>query len=401
MDFSPQRVLPQELRELLDREAGLDAEARDMEKRLSGLKDIDLILTLARVKLQICNALITAHEGSPEVIKEKSSTALRLVDGLLSENISEDQKGIVQASPLFEELRRSLEEFLVLGGGGFIEADAADERKQRILARAIVASIHRFMGEDDLYPPMEIDRFPRPVQKLMLFLFPIFVRRNPERPPYGIEEGEEMIYSSPNMKLPLSQAIHYIENELLPELERKLAESPGDPALQDQIRGLRERAEHYKRLRFFPRSTPVLMEKGFYTEGMTGYTADGEMLVAIPLKVSFKSGTNLDRKMEMVRMDVVRRIAGRGVSAIVDDEYRRLRGLESGMRGSSRTASMKIDTAWGYRVLRQEFPFLSRLADKPRFLELIDLVRSGSRGASQRRIAALMTREPAAALPRL
>ena len=101
--------------------------------------------------------------------------------------------------------------------------------------------------------------------------------------------------------------------------------------------------EEYRKLRFFPRSTPVLLEKGYYTEGMTGYTVDGEMLVTVPIPVSFRSGTNLDRIMELVRMDVVRRIAGRGVSPEIDREYRRLRSLESGTRGSSRTASMKLE----------------------------------------------------------
>ncbi len=157
--------------------------------------------------------------------------------------------------------------------------------------------------------------------------------------------------------------------------------------------------EDYRKLRFFPRSTPVLLEKGYYTEGMTGYTADGEMLVPIPLSVSFRSGTNLDRIMEQVRMDVVRRIAGRGVSRELDREYRHLRSLESGMRGSSRTASMKLDASWGYRVLRQEFPFLARLADKRRFEALVNEIQSG-RGSAERRVETLMADEqPPASLP--
>jgi len=171
-------------------------------------------------------------------------------------------------------------------------------------------------------------------------------------------------------------------------------ESPGSTALQDEIRRLRERVEDYRKLRFFPRSTPVLLEKGYYTEGMTGYTTDGEMLVPIPLPVSFRSGTNLDRIMELVRMDVVRRIAGRGVSSELDREYRHLRSLESGMRGSSRTASMKLDTSWGYRVLKQEFPFLARLADKRRFEALVSEIQTG-RGSAERRVEALMTRDQA------
>ena len=114
MDSFVQNVVPRELQELLDLETRLEAQAREMETRLSGLKDIDLLLTLARVKLQLCLALMRAGPGrgatdrgeDPAVeIGEKASTALRLVDGLLSENISEDQAGIVQATPLFAEFR--------------------------------------------------------------------------------------------------------------------------------------------------------------------------------------------------------------------------------------------------------------------------------------------------------
>ena len=404
VDSSLTNIVPPEIQHLLDQEARLETQVHDMETRLSGLKDIDIVLTLALVKLQVCLALMkergpSARAERAETIAEKAAAALRLVDGLLAENISEDQKGIIQASPLFTEFRGRLEEFLVAGGGGFLEPGGVDEKKSRILSRIVVAAITRHMGPDDRYPPLEIARYPRFMQKLMLSLFPIFIRRHPEQPPYGIEEGEELTYSSPRMKLPLSQAIQYIENELLPELERRLEESPGDARLQEEIRRARESAEEYKRVRFFPRSTPVLLEKGYYTQGMTMYSVDGELLVPVPIAVTYKSGTNLDRQMELVRMDVVRHLAGTGVSTEIDEEYRRLRSLESGTRGSSRTPSMKIDTTWGYRVLRQKVPFLARLSDKPRFRELLDIVRSSSRGSSQKRIARLIALEQEQKLP--
>ena len=108
------------------------------------------------------------------------------------------------------------------------------------------------MGEDDRYPPLEIENYPPLVQKLLLLLFPVFIRLSPAKPPYGIEEGDEVTYSSPNMKLPLSQAIHYIENELLPELERRLEGNPGDARLQEEIRQVRQRAEDYTSFVSFP-----------------------------------------------------------------------------------------------------------------------------------------------------
>jgi len=392
MDSLPQDALTAEIQALRAEESRLEGEVRSTEERLSGLRDIDFVLSLAAAKLSLCVRLMRMVPPSAEQITEKALAALRLVEGLLSENISEDQKGIIQSNPLYARVRARLEEFLMAGGGGFLEARQADARARRLLSRTIVAAIRKFAGVDDRYVPLDLEDYPAFVRKALLLLFPVMVRENPEQPPYGIEEGQEVRYSSGNMKLPLSQAIFYMEHELIHELEKKLGESPGSGAIQDEIHRVRERLEDYRKLRFFPRSTPVLLEKGYYTEGMTSYTADGEMLVPIPLPVTFRSGTNLDRIMEQVRTDVVRRIAGRGVSSELDREYRHLRSLESGIRGSSRTASMKLDASWGYRVLRQEFPFLARLADKKRFEELVGEIRGG-KGSAERRVEALLAKE--------
>jgi hypothetical protein len=408
MDTLPEDRLSAEIQALRTEESRREAEVRATAESLSGLRDIDAVLSLAAVKLSLCLGLMKSaaggaasgtHAALETQITAKSREALRLVESLLAENISDDQAGVVQANPHYARVRTLLEEYLLAGGGGYLQGQQADARARRLLSRTIVAAIRKFTGVDDRYVPLDLEDYPPFVRKALLFLFPVMVRENPEQPPYGIEEGQEVTYSSRNMKLPLSQAIFYMENELLPDLEQKLAESPGSAALQDEIRGIRERVEDYLKLRFFPRSTPVLLEKGYYTEGMTGYTTDGEMLVPIPLPVSYRSGTNLDRIMEQVRMDVVRRIAGRGVSGELDREYRHLRSLESGMRGSSRTASMKLDTAWGYRVLRQEFPFLARLADKKRFEQLVGEIQAG-KGSAERRVEALIAREQGeAALP--
>ncbi len=393
--------LSRETEALVAEETRLEDLARDMETRLSGLKDIDLLLTLARVKLRLCLAMMRTGGLSAEEagnIGERAATAIRLVESLVSANVSEDQKGIVQASPRFAEVKGLFEEFLISGGGGYLEPLEIEEKKRRILSRTIVSVIRTHMGEDDRYPPLEIERYSPLVQKLLLALFPVMIRLRPQKPPYGIEEGEEQIYHSRSMRLPLSQAINYMENELLPQLAKRLQAEPGDPGLQEQMRRVREQLDGYRKLRITPRSTPVLLEKGFYTQGLTGFTPDGEMLVSIPLPVSFRSGTNLDRKMELVRMDVVRRIAGRGVSDQIDEEYRRLRSIESGVRGSSRTPSFKLDPGWGFWVLRHEFPFLSRLSDKKRFQELLKIIRAGSLGASRRRVAALIQEDQGAAL---
>ncbi len=406
MDSSLQYSIDLEEQQLSEEESRLEEEARIVESSLSGLKDIGLLLGLARVKLSLCLLLMRRmarvagrqdQGGARAKISEKALAALRIVEGLLSENVSEDQKGVVQADPLYREVIERLQEFLLAGGGEFLEGRQLDEKRRRALSRSVSAAIRKYLGEDDLYPPLDPEKYPPLVRKVLLTLFPVLLREKPEKPPYGIgEDEEEVVYSSRNLRLPLSQAIFYLENELIPELEKKLAAGPGDTGLQREIQGYRQRLEDYRKMRFFPRSTPILLEKGFNTEGMTFYSADGEMLVPLPLPVSFRSGTNLDRKMELVRMEVVKRIAGRGVSSSLDREYRRLRSLESGIRGSSRAASMKIDSAWGYRVLRQEFPFLGRLADKGGFKELVSIVRSGSLRSSERHLAALIEKDQSA-----
>ena len=54
--------------------------------------------------------------------------------------------------------------------------------------------------------------------------------------------------------------------------------------------------------------------------------------------------------------------------------------------------SMKLDPAWSYRVLKQEFRFLRRLSDKQQLEALADEVRRG-RSLAVRRVEALIERE--------
>ena len=200
------------------------------ERDFSGLRDIDAILRLAAAKLSLCLNLMkrAAIEQREQIIAEKALAALRLVESLLAENVSEDQRGLIQEDPRYAEVRSLLERFLLAGGSGFLEAPQADARRRRVLSRSIVAAIRRHAAPDDRSPPLILEDYPPFIQTVLRSLFPVMVREKPEMPPYGIEEGEEVVHSSPNMKLPLSQAIFYMENELIPELEKKIAEDPGN-----------------------------------------------------------------------------------------------------------------------------------------------------------------------------
>ncbi len=412
MDSPVQSALDRDIDRLSGEEAALDQRVRAMAEGFGGLKDIDLVLSLAKARLELCTLLLQRLARAPEdsrdadraAVTAKAHAALRLVEALAAENVSEDQREMVCRGPGFDGVKEALQGFLLAGGGILLEEPRTDERRARILSRAVIASIRKFMTEDDvlraagggplpaIHPRCAAVPLPRA---------PAGETREAALRDRGRRGGHVFLARDEAPPLP-GRLLHRERAAARAAREAGLAE-PGSAEVQREIRRLEDRAQEYRRLRFFPRSEPVLLEKGFHTDGMTSYSADGELLVPIPVGVTWKSGTNLDRKMELVRADLVKRIAGRGVSVEVDAEYTRLKSLESGPRGSSRLASMKLDAVGGFRVLRQGYPFLSRLEDKERFRELAQIVRTSGQGAAQRRIAALVREdgEKAGGAPRL
>jgi hypothetical protein len=154
MDTLPEDRLAAEIRALHAEELKREAEVRHTEETLSGLRDIDAVLALAAVKLSLCLRLMKSasrggaageHAALEEQITAKSREALGLVDGLLAANISEDQQGIIQANPAYAQVGARLEEFLLAGGGGFLQARQTDARSRRLLSRTVVAAV-------DVYP---------------------------------------------------------------------------------------------------------------------------------------------------------------------------------------------------------------------------------------------------------
>ncbi len=391
-----QQAFDVRLGELVATATVLEEQAHGLAEAYAGLKDIDLSLRLAAARLDVCLHVLGRLIDRPDLRETASTHALgaaTILDGLAAENVSEDQRDALRKGPAWDTVRERLERFLEAGGAALLVHPELDDRRRRILARSIAASIRKYTAPDDLSPAIDPDRYPPFVRRFLSTFFPVLAREHPEPPPYGIEEGEEVVYSSDHVTLPLSQAVLYLETEVLPDLARRLAESPGDPALQEEIRSTERRIEECRRLRFFPRSTPVLLEQGFHTGGMTGYNADGEMLVRIALPVQFRSGTNLDRRMELVRADLVKRLAGRKVSGKLDREYRRLKSLASGIRGSSRTPSLKLDTVDCYRMLKREFPVLARLEDKEAFRELASMAGGRMPGRAERLIGEIVMRD--------
>ena len=151
-----------------------------------------------------------------------------------------------------------------------------------------------------------------------------------------------------------------------------------------------ERLEGYRSLRIRPRSTPVLLEKGFYTDSMAGFTPDGEMLVTVELPTTFSSGTDLDRMQDLVIGEVIKNMAGKGLCPQLDEEYTYLKKIESGIKGSSRLPSFKLDARRCFRMVKRSMPGLNRLENKRAFKEILTAVQTRERGAGEKAIHRLM-----------
>jgi hypothetical protein len=344
-------------------EAMLDAEAF----AFSGLKDLDTVLGLIAVKLRIAllhmEALVPGS-GLPldrerqALAAERSGEALRLLQELFSEDLSEDQNKVVMESAAYTRVRELFQQFLLRGGAGLLASREEDERRNRLVARATVEALRKYLPQENY--------------------------------DCGIDEGLEVIYPSERMQLPLSQAVLYLETVLLPDLERQLAENPADPFLQRQKQAMSEKLAGLRKMRFIPRSTPIVVERDFYTEWWSGYTADGELLVSMPIPVRLRSGTNLDRLRELVQGEVVRRLAGKRVCPELDRDLAFRKSLASGRYGSSRLPRFKMDLHRGFGALKSLYPALQRLEDKGELAGLLELVRSRGRGAAQRAIEGLL-----------
>jgi len=387
---------------LLDRERNLQTAVNEMDRSLSGLRDVDLTLQLAAVRLEVANRLLEATrlgqtdpraEERLRPIRDRAGSALRCLEELRASNVSEEQKSEVFQGPRYAELKAALQEFVLRGGGALLEPQQDDERRSAAVARAITAALRKVGGSDSDSPPaFRTERLPGFLRGLVNTLLPVLAPENQQDPPYGIPEGQETLHRAEKIKMPLSQAIHYLETELLPRLEQEVAAAPGDRTALKGLRIAQERLREYRGIHMRPRATPINLEQGFYTDWLTQYTADGELLVSINLPVRFRSGTNLDRIREAMQQEVVRRLAGRGISEHLDREYRYRRSLASGRRGSSRVPSQKLDFAACFGELRTLYPALNRLEDNRELRKMLDTVQGSGRRAAERAIKALLAR---------
>ena len=391
------------LQELLERERELEGQAEGLRRRFAGLEDFEVTLELAAVRLEAAVRLLElldpekpVEEELPRLARGKAEGALGLIEALRSQNVSEDQKSQLTGSPAWARVGELLQRFLLRGGAQLLEPPLEDARRRGLLARAVNEALRKYAVPDDGYAPVfRAERLPGWLRSVVRFLLPVLAPEGQQGPPYGLGEGEERLTWSERMRMPLSQAIHYYETEEEPRLREALAARPGDPELQRRLRLLEDKLREFRSIVLRPRSTPVNLEHGFYTDWYSGYTADGELLVSVALPVLSRSGTRLDRVRELVQAELVRRLAGRGVCPALDAEYRWRRSLDSGTRGSSRLPGFKLDWRQGFRELARLYPGLQRLEDRREFARLLEQALGADPRASLQAVQRLLEREPA------
>jgi len=373
------------------------------DHNFSGLKDIGLIFELIITKLDLALIIldqqrsfkIDRQDMAYQAAQEKAAEGINLFESLTKENISLDQQELIKEAPEIAAIKEKINQLIAQGGGVFFEKQIAGDKKRKKIARVINTAILKFVSADDRYEPLfKTERLPGFLKKLVHQFLPVFGKEYQKDPPYGIEEGEEEeVCFADKIKMPISQAVYYLENELIPGLEEKLAQNPGDKGLQQKIRLNREKLAEYKSIHITPRVRPLVVERGFFTDTYTGYTLEGEPLVSMPVSVKFRSGTNLDRIQYYVKSEIVRQLAGQGIVEELDREYKRLKKLESGTQGNSRTPGFKIDTEKWFAPLKQQIPILNLIENKKDFLMIINTVTSSGKQQALRYIEDLLNLE--------
>ena len=396
---SPEVSWKATVRRLEREEARLAACVADDEWRFAGLKNLDHVFGLCATRfslaLHILEGVRASGEPAPRLYRRARQCAvsgLALLEELQATGISSDQRELIAGDPGYRRARELFQELVVRGGGALLEPEQAAAATSRELARIVTAALRKYAARDDTYAPLfHSERLPLPLRRFLRSMFANVAPEGEPEPPYGIEHEEDQeLLAAERIRLPLSQAILLFEQEILPPLQQQLLADPGDPRLQEEIARIEHQLVELRRMRFIPRSTPIVLEKGFYTEWFSGFTADGEALVSVPLRVTFRGGTNLDRMQELITAEIARRTAGRGICPALDAAYQYLRSLESGIHGSSRTPSLRLNARRGFRILKQSVPALARLEDRDELRRLLSLVAASSRWRAERQIEAVL-----------
>ena len=351
------------LAELEAAESALTLKFEGVENELSGLIDFDLGLALVVCRLDIAILGVSVRSrgssGGERLFARTSRAgreAVELYDHLKSS--ANESLTDIDDFPLDQQIKSRLEALILGGGGALFDIELPSRgNSSEIIASVIADAVAKYAPPDDQYESIFGGESLLPIINRF---FPGFVAGANVRPPYGVDEAE--IESTRQIVLPLSQAIAFY---------RQILE--GVSSDQKKTEEIEHRLSELEAISVRPRPQPLILPTGYYTEGLTRFTRDGEPLIPIALEASYSTGTNLDRVMELIRDEVVRKIAGKGLCEPLDAEIDRLRSLESGRRGNRMFPRSALDTSRWFSRVRLRYPQLQILEDKSAVTRFISI----------------------------
>ena len=352
---------------------GIEEKVETTELAYDGLKVLDDVYTLINLKLDAAHLLLhhPDQRESKERIREagrRARQALALSDSLQSADISLDQKELVIDSEEMGDIRGKMQRLILFGGAALFEAEDAKVNKTRRVSAALRKALLKYTG----------GQHQRTGEKIVA---------EDHLAKYEIKEGEEDILLSDRMTLPLSQAVILIEEELLPAIESRLKEKPGDFDLIQKQRYLIDQLADFKTAKFFPRARPHTAETDLFTASLSGFTATGEALVTVDLKSIRSSGNTYDHLLEHLRVEIIRDCAGAGICRDLDAEIKKSRSSRAGKRFSLTEVLNRLNVPELFRSLSMDYPFLRRIENREDLKLLADLAAQGRKRELNRLIS--------------
>ncbi len=337
----------------------ISGQERFVDTAYGGLVDLDITFELIERRFRLAVLLVRHPDRRDEnekleLARTSAVSAVLSLERLVNVNVSLDQMDLVRDDPRMEPIHDLLSELIFFGGASLFESHPDPKATRRLVRIVTDALLKHSPRERATWSPDSAEGDAE------------------------IEPGDEELIFSDYMVLPISQAALMIRDEIIPELDRRIAADPGNAGLQRRRRLLEEQADMLEQTRFFPRARPIEMEPGLLTASIVGYSPGGEAIVRMKVPVITSTGNRLDRIRESVESEILRDVAGGGISPEVDREFRTAMSPESGLRGSSNDpvgASLRVDEL--FRTLSTRYPFLKRLYDQQEMAKLVNLAEEG------------------------
>ncbi len=361
------------LNDLELRETALSQRFERVRREYSGLFDIELALELIKCRIDIALLALGVMSdrslgfSATDILHRKASVAARTGVSLFNELVGAcaESDETLDSFSLYPEVRSAIDALILAGGAGFFREHVEEGAAHEFLLGVVADAIRKYAAPDDRYRPLFGSRRRRGVFASFLYRFLPMSARETEFDPCGVDESE--VEHVGTIALPLPQAILFYEREVLPEVE---------PSGGERAERVRRIISELRSISVRPRARPLLHPGDYYTAGLVRFSSEGEPLVPVSIPAAYRTGTNLDRVMELVRDEVTRNIAGTGLLPALDAELDRLRSLESGRAGSALFPRSRLDTRRWFPRLKERFPQVAVLENRKVFPHLLDRAKS-------------------------